>query len=179
MNRSSLIFVPNGGAHEFADIAEKMRGAAGPKSGSRVLAIPNTYVEWMNVEATHLALHAMDVRGYFQPLVLVPLLPFTQQPSASDGFRRHPLFRLAWHGHPSELTSGRGAHPTDDHGSRGADLDQPDGAPRLCPGRGRDAQAQAAGAADAPPPGVAGRPSIVLAEACRETLKPTRTPSSP
>lgn len=99
MTRDSLIFMPTGGAGYFADIAERMRRADDPPNLSRVLAVPYSLTEWINVEATHLGLHAMDTRGYFQPIVLIPLLPFTDQPRT--GILRSPaLFRLAWHGHP-------------------------------------------------------------------------------
>jgi hypothetical protein len=102
MDRDSLIFLPSGGAGEFSHIAESMRSAEGPVSGSGILAIQSSYLEWVNVQATHLGLHAMDSRGQFQPIVLIPLLPFIRQPSEAVSFRRHPLFRLSWHGHPNE-----------------------------------------------------------------------------
>src|SRR5271154_788401 len=52
-----------------------------------------------HVAASHLALEAIDVRGNFRPLALVPLDAFAPQPPYSDGFRDPPLFRLAWYGH--------------------------------------------------------------------------------
>src|SRR5271166_5978922 len=53
----------------------------------------------IDVAASHLALEAIDVRGNFRPLALVPLDAFAPQPPYSDGFRDPPLFRLAWYGH--------------------------------------------------------------------------------
>jgi len=53
--------------------------------------------------ATHIALEAIDVRGHFLPLALIPLQPFMDQPTFAEGFRHQPLFRLSWYGHPTEI----------------------------------------------------------------------------
>jgi hypothetical protein len=40
--------------------------------------VPHSCVEWVDVAASHLGLEAMDARGYFVPLALVPLSPFIE-----------------------------------------------------------------------------------------------------
>jgi hypothetical protein len=80
----------------FRDCHGNLAPAAIPASRHRTVAVPWTHVEWIDVAASHLALGAIDVRGNFRPLALVPLDAFAPQPPYSDGFRDPPLFRLAW-----------------------------------------------------------------------------------
>jgi hypothetical protein len=70
-HRLSLILGPVVGALEFSAIAVRMRAA--PPLASRIVAVPWTHVEWIDVAASHLAMEATDVRGNFRPLALVPL----------------------------------------------------------------------------------------------------------
>jgi hypothetical protein len=100
MDWDSLIFLPQGGKGEFADIAEAFRHAPPIQKPSTIIAIHHSYAEWANVAASHLALEAQSATGFFLPLALVPLEPFLNQNSFGTGFRRQPLFRLSWHGHP-------------------------------------------------------------------------------
>jgi hypothetical protein len=100
MDWDSLIFIPQGGRGEFADIAATFRAAPPVSNLSRIVAIPHSCVEWVDVAASHLGLEAMDARGYFVPLALVPLSPFIDQPHHKPAFRSYPLFRLSWYGHP-------------------------------------------------------------------------------
>ena len=96
----SLIFLPVGGSGEFAEIAEQIRAAEPVPSPSVILPIQHTSVEFINVCATHLALEAMDARGDFRPIVLIPVQPFTDQSAPLKAFRCQPFYRLSWYGHP-------------------------------------------------------------------------------
>jgi hypothetical protein len=100
MDFDSLIFIPQAGKGEFAEIAEAFRHAPPIHKPSSIIAIQHSYVEWTNVAASHLALEAQSATGFFMPLALVPLEPFLNQNACGTGFRRQPLFRLSWHGHP-------------------------------------------------------------------------------
>lgn len=100
LENHSLIYRPIGGSGEFTNIAEQIRAAAPVSTPSLIVPIQHTHVEWIGVSATHIGLEAMDVRGSFLPLALVPLQPFLDQPKFDKGFRRQPLYRLSWYGQP-------------------------------------------------------------------------------
>ena len=99
-NWDSLIFTPNGGRGEFAEIAEAFRQAPAIQKPSSIITIQHSHVEWVNIAASHIGLEAISATGHFLPLALVPLEPFGNQTSFCAGFRHRPLFRLAWYGHP-------------------------------------------------------------------------------
>jgi len=98
MDWDSLIFTPRGGSGEFSEIAEEFRKAHPIPKPSCI--VPIHHIESVHVVASHLGLDAMDARGYFAPLALVPLAPFGDQPRRDRGLRFQPLFRLSWYGHP-------------------------------------------------------------------------------
>jgi hypothetical protein len=56
--------------------ARELRVSIYPNTSNRTVAVPWTHVEWIDVVASHLALEAIDVRGNFTPLALVPLDAF-------------------------------------------------------------------------------------------------------
>jgi hypothetical protein len=95
----SLIFEPVGGGGPYAEIADLIRAAATPQSGSVITPFGHAYIETIGLPASHIALEAMDDCGYFVPLAIVPLAPFSEQ--VSRGFRRQPLFSLSWYGQPN------------------------------------------------------------------------------
>ncbi len=73
----SVIFQPGGdGGQEFAELAVRIRAAAAPATGTKIVPAPGCYAEWVDNAATHLSLDAMDGRGNFRPLLYVPMSPF-------------------------------------------------------------------------------------------------------
>lgn len=101
MGSDSLIFLPTGGGGEFLDFANAIRAHSPVPTSSLVVPIQHSHVEWSGIEATHIGLEALSVRGHFLPLVLLPLQPFVDERDQNrEVFRYQPLLRLSWYGHP-------------------------------------------------------------------------------
>src|SRR4029077_12363362 len=63
----SLIFLPQGGKGEYAEIAKAFRKSPAVRKPSSIIAIQHSHIEWVDIAASHLGLEAMSAAGHFLP----------------------------------------------------------------------------------------------------------------